>query len=235
MPRKEQFYRCDECALSGPCYACLTGGKKPQGCLRHDGRFPEWQPAYPPEPAETGAKLRLVLTHRCDRACPGCCNKQINWAKVPTFKGDYALYDEVLITGGEPLLVPDLLVKTIREIRKGNPRAKIILYTAKLDMPFVLADVMLLCDGATITLHEPADRGLFSDLAAEVHRHPADYPLYAKSLRVNVFEEVGPFMAAYYEEIGWSVKENIKWIENCPLPDGEVLMVHENCLKEAPK
>ena len=44
--------------------------------------------------------------------------------------------------------------------------------------------------------------------------------LDGKSLRLNIFEEVGPVDCS----TRWQVKDHMKWILNCPLPEGEILM-----------
>ena len=44
--------------------------------------------------------------------------------------------------------------------------------------------------------------------------------LDGKSLRLNIFEEVGPVASSER----WQVKDHMAWIPNCPLPQGEVLM-----------
>lgn len=232
MPRKEQFYRCNECTLSGPCYACSPNWEKPRGCLQREERFPDWQPAYPPEPEETGTKLRLVLTHVCERSCPGCCNKDIDWKKVRTFDFDFELYDEILLTGGEPLLVPFRVSEVIKEARSRNPKTQIVLYTARLDNFELLASMMQLCDGVTITVHEAADLELFRRFVTYWERYIDHDRRICPRLRVNVFEEAGQLDLYATAETPWRVKQNMKWLKNCPLPDGEVLMVHPKCLQE---
>jgi molybdenum cofactor biosynthesis enzyme MoaA len=51
-------------------------------------------------------KLRLLVTERCARSCSGCCNHDWDLAALPTCES-YAGYDEVLLTGGEPMLYPE--------------------------------------------------------------------------------------------------------------------------------
>lgn len=147
--------------------------------------------------------LRLLLFSSCNRACPGCCNKQWDLDALPVGDG-YAGYDQIILTGGEPMLNPSLVMQTIRDIRQESSAA-IILYTAK---PERLPFVMPYLDGATVTLHEQADVAVFRAL-----------PKMRGSLRVNVFAgvDIGPVP-------GWKVKRNIEWIEDCPLPENEVFM-----------
>lgn len=147
--------------------------------------------------------LRLLLLSACNRACPGCCNKQWDIATLPVVR-DFRGYNMVILTGGEPMLNPSLVVGVTHHIR-CQTTAPIILYTAK---PEGLPLVMPYLDGVTVTLHEQADVAPFLAL-----------PKLHGSLRVNVFAgvEVG-------DVPGWQAKRNIEWIEDCPLPKDEVFM-----------
>ena len=42
---------------------------------------------------------------------------------------DLADYDKVFVTGGEPMLKPELTLKVMQEIREVNPSTEIYLYT----------------------------------------------------------------------------------------------------------
>ena len=47
-------------------------------------------------------KLRLLVTAKCHNKCPMFCNNQFDFEKIPVV--DRLDYDEISITGGEPLL-----------------------------------------------------------------------------------------------------------------------------------
>ncbi len=148
--------------------------------------------------------LRLLLFSACNRACPGCCNNQWDLDALPV-AADFRGYDMILLTGGEPMLNPRLVAATAHRIRCQTD-ASIILYTAK---PERLPEVMPFLDGVTVTLHEQADVPTFRRAAAKLNG----------SRRVNVFKGVNvPDMP------GWTMKRNMEWIEDCPLPEGEVFM-----------
>lgn len=55
-------------------------------------------------------KLRLLVTAKCHNKCPMCCNNQFDFEKIPVV--DRLDYEEISITGGEPLL-PDCNGKTM--------------------------------------------------------------------------------------------------------------------------
>ena len=160
-------------------------------------------------------KLRLLVTKECNRKCNGCCNKDWDLDNLPVCT-DYSLYDEIIITGGEPTLRNDL-VFIITEIKKVNPTAKILMYTANCKYSvFLSALVMLYLDGITVTLHTKRDLRSFVEFETGL-------PKNNKSLRLNVFKGV-PVPALKHN---WIVKSNITWIKNCPLPEDEVFMRYE--------
>ena len=129
---------------------------------------------------------------------------------------DFTPYDTIILTGGEPLLHTARLVRAIGEIRKKNPAAKIYIYTAAVKHKgFHL--ILDLSDGMTLTLHDKEDLTDFYDLDLLLNAFKLRKK---KSLRLNVFSEVGRVKASDL----WVVKDNIEWIEDCPLPSNEVFM-----------
>jgi molybdenum cofactor biosynthesis enzyme MoaA len=79
-------------------------------------------------------KLRLVLFEQCNRRCKGCCNKDWNIKSLPVCT-DYTGWDVIMLTGGEPMLMPGLVLLTIGFIRTRNPKAKVYVYTPRLTTP----------------------------------------------------------------------------------------------------
>lgn len=160
-------------------------------------------------------KLRLLLFENCNRDCEGCCNKYWDLTAVPDCN-DYSGYKIVMLTGGEPMLRPALVLDTIRAIRKVNPTVLIYLYTAKVDSTRMSLSVLDKLDGMTVTLHEQSDLEPWKRFASALD--PYDW---AKSLRLNVFAEVELGDA---DTCGWDVRDSMVWDTDCPLPDNEVLM-----------
>ena len=103
---------------------------------------------------------------------------------------------------------------TIRDggtLLRAQTQAPIYLYTARTQG---LDELMPILDGVTLTLHEPGDCLPFWRFDQSTQS------LDGKSLRLNIFEEVGPVASSER----WQVKDHMAWIPNCPLPQGEVLM-----------
>jgi organic radical activating enzyme len=162
-------------------------------------------------------KLRLLLFTDCDRNCPGCCNKDWDLDALPECTS-YEGYDEIMITGGEPLLKPALVRDVISQIRQQNPVARIYIYTAKLFPASAAMEILEMVDGMTVTLHEQADVKQWVFFHAGI---PDDL-FFWRSLRLNVFKGIDLQVG----DGGWSTKYNLEWRKDCPLPADEVFMRH---------
>lgn len=158
--------------------------------------------------------LRLLLFEDCNRSCKGCCNKQWDLSKLPV-ETDFTGYDKIILTGGEPMLKPEYLKDVIRMIRSKTD-AKIVVYTAKVDDRCMFLDIIEMVDGVTVTLHKSYDWIPFKYL---------DEALWAindfgdKTFRLNIFKEVNTGKI-YFDK--WQIKDDIVWIEDCPLPKNEI-------------
>lgn len=158
--------------------------------------------------------LRLLLTSECNRDCAGCCNKDWDLEKLPietSFEG----YDEIILTGGEPMLEPGRIIKVSKKIKKVNKKAKIYLYTADTSRNINLNGIMFYIDGITITLHNQTD---VTPCRKFLMCLPKTF-IFHKSIRINVFKGVDISAIGHY---GTIIKENYEWIKDCPLPEHEV-------------
>lgn len=168
--------------------------------------------------------LRLLLFSECNRGCPGCCNKDWDLNNLPICS-DFNNYDEIILTGGEPLLHPDIVKDTIQEIRSKNPNTKLYMYTANTSI-YDIYDLFVLLDGITVTLHENSDVAPFLNFVNHISISP--FKELEKSLRLNIFKGVELFESLDSGEMTdlkrWQIKDNIEWIKHCPLPDNEVFM-----------
>jgi len=98
---------------------------------------------------------RLLVTLDCPRNCDYCVNK-LPWPedtlKVIDSVHPLLGYKEVLLTGGEPMLYPGVVLGVTRALKEQNPKQKVYLYTARYDPRF--KRIMEVIDGVTYTLHE---------------------------------------------------------------------------------
>lgn len=158
--------------------------------------------------------LRLLITEKCNRNCPGCCNNQWNLNKLDICNS-FKPYNEIILTGGEPMLKPHYVKSIIQLIRKEN-QCPIYMYTAKVDNIQESLSVLFFLDGITVTIHDKKDWDSFSIFNKVL---PTGC---RKSLRLNVFKECN--LPSYKQFIKWKIKDSMEWIENCPLPTNEVFM-----------
>jgi organic radical activating enzyme len=161
-----------------------------------------------------GKKARLIVTYDCNKNCDGCCNK--NWKYAPARKIQSLVelreFDEIMITGGEPMLYPEKLADLLTELGLKTD-AKLYLYTAYPYPESSFLILLSLLDGVTITIHNEQDSKRFLDSSIL-----GSY-LSTKLMRLNTFVDG-------YENIDkvWKVKR-VEWIKDCPLPIGEELLI----------
>ncbi len=156
-------------------------------------------------------KLRLFLFSECNRNCQGCCNK--DW-DLDNLRGcfSYKGFSEIMLTGGEPMLYPNVVRQAIRDIR-NQTTAPIYLYTTKTNNQVELIKILNIINGITITLHNQKDVEPFLYFVQQIGN-------IDKSLRVNIFKDIN--IGEIPKE--WKVKNNIIWIKDCPLPAEEVFL-----------
>lgn len=159
-------------------------------------------------------KLRLVVTAKCHNRCPMCCNNRFDLNELPVV--DRWDYDEIMLTGGEPMLFPAEVVNLILTIRKAasckGKDMKVYMYTAVPNAEATLAALVCL-DGIVVTPHTPKDVSEFVKLNDEIYSRD-------KSLRLNLFPEIT--LPEGIDLSKWKVKE-MEWIKDCPVPEGEDL------------
>ena len=73
---------------------------------------------------------RVIVTFQCNRRCPGCCNSNLpEYRKVHTDE-ELMGYQEIVITGGEPMLIPGKTLEFINRMWDKGYRGKMYLYTS---------------------------------------------------------------------------------------------------------
>lgn len=180
-------------------------------------------------------KLRLLVTDKCNLKCPKCCNNSYNLDEIPKFDWEDIDYEEILITGGEPLLYEDNHNSLLGDILiplKIAYDCPIYMYTNSSN-PLVTCHLIgtKYLDGLTVTLHNGMD--IPNLLLIDFYIHTMVEPWYQsdkdiKSLRLNLFKKdaFGPNIYDWAKLVAslkcdWKVKY-IEWEDNCPVPDNEV-------------
>lgn len=176
------------------------------------------------EMMERNRKLRLLVTTDCPNHCPLCCNNSWDFDKLPVVK-DFD-YDEVMITGGEPLLFVDKVVELARSIKTlspilypGEAAPKIYVYTS-IAAYFPIRQLLNVVDGIVLTPHSRDDVKWFVSLNEVLGMYLAENPEIKPSLRLNLFKNIKDMLPEDIDLSIWKVKD-MEWIKDCPVPKGE--------------
>ena len=166
--------------------------------------------------------LRLFLWDACHRRCERCCNQDWDLYNLPIINyHELHQFDQILLTGGEPMYYPIDTYYIIEKIREHAPKAKLYMYTAKIDDVPMARRMLDKLDGITVTLHDDEDVSVFEEFAMFLNLDStAPNSDIWKSLRLNVF--AGVPLPRPQACRGWKIKNDIEWIENCPLPPNEI-------------
>lgn len=104
------------------------------------------------------SKARLIVTLKCQKSCAGCCNNYNRIMSQCCTIGDKDIewladrYSEIVITGGEPFLFPELVYDLLVRLRKVRQNLKVYLYTATYN--YVKGrELLFLLDGLQFSLH----------------------------------------------------------------------------------
>lgn len=168
------------------------------------------------------AKLRLLVTTQCNRNCSKCCNKDWDMAGLPKISVTQAAkYNEIMITGGEPLLYPEKVNELMLAIISINPSARIFIYTANIrELASGSTLDSSLFSGVHVTLHEDITKHELQLLKYMQERYPITFK--TKSMRLQIFPDIKRKISITPKL--WKRITFNQWIENCPLPIDEDFM-----------
>ena len=172
---------------------------------------------------------RVIITFDCKRNCDGCCNKYTTLMNKAIWIDNFNTlmeYDEVCITGGEPMLDCERTYNIISRLSCAGFSGRIYLYTALFNPQ--IARLFKWLDGIHYTLHYPANRkdfaGLkkFQRLLRKYHKNP-----HKISCRLYIDPRVQKSIAIIYHL--WSDIRHNYWIPEgkCPLPEHETLYIYQ--------
>lgn len=163
---------------------------------------------------------RVIVTYRCDRNCPGCCNMQPQDIKEISSPKELKEYEEIVITGVEPFLDPGTLKQFIKDLRRQNRNAKIFLYTDCLNAD-EHDNVIRLLDGMTVTIHAECTDDDIRDLkymSENLYGEPLDLRLFVDK---RVYER---YDLRNIKLSTWDVVRKQEWKEKCNPADNEDLL-----------
>lgn len=96
---------------------------------------------------------RVIVTFGCNRKCPGCCNSQLPEYRTIHSDEELMKYQEIVITGGEPMLIPGKVLEFINRMWDKGYRGKMYLYTSLWNGKGISKEILKELDGFTFTLH----------------------------------------------------------------------------------
>ena len=168
-------------------------------------------------------KLRLSVTTKCPDKHPMSCNDSWDFSSLPVV--DRRDYEEMMITGGEPLIHTDKVAGLIRSIRVISEVytdiPKVYVYTSIAAWNRVRT-ISAYADGIVLTPHSLIDVERFVELDSmmqEVKETESDF-IKGKSLRLDLFADMKLLLPEHIDLSLWNVKE-MEWVKDCPVPQGE--------------
>lgn len=180
---------------------------------------------------EVGASkntARLITTFKCIRSCSYCMNTADNGWIIknhgnPLIHIDQLLeFDEVCITGGEPLTNPEQVLQIVEYLRCHKPSIKIYLYTTMYN-EMLAWEILPLIDGVHYTLHAPFS-SLDQQRFAKFQLVAKEFP--KKSFRLMISQEIDTAIPPIIPKV-WSRIESKPWLLDCELPKHETLFLME--------
>lgn len=96
---------------------------------------------------------RVIVTLKCNRNCPGCCNMNLPEYREVHTDEELLDYEEIVITGGEPMLIPGKVLEFINRMWDKGYRGKMYLYTSYWNGKGISKEILKELDGFTFTLH----------------------------------------------------------------------------------
>lgn len=171
---------------------------------------------------------RVIVTYNCPKKCEGCCNTKIIKPPLTTIQ-KLATYDEVVITGGEPLLYLKRLEWFIKKLYNEGFIGDLYLYTSywstkttpRTDV--LRESVIRKFNGVTYTLHTGSD-----EYIKELKAFMEEVPKGNKNIRVFVDSRI--YDSYDLSNINWSrvdVIRKLQWNDNCATPPHEDLLYFE--------
>lgn len=177
---------------------------------------------------------RVIVTYKCSKKCENCCNEHIR--DVPEVRFEELLkYKEIVITGGEPMLIAPRVVEMIHRLRANGFTEKIWLYTANFRIEhWAHRRLIKEVDGITYTIHFPASKKdilyaanlnqFIRDHFDNRHNARSDRLIYDSRSR-NVMDTV---MAGTGDGNHWSKIKSLAWkTDECPIPENEDLLFYD--------
>lgn len=167
---------------------------------------------------------RLIVTYRCNRSCPGCCNSHDNSVREISDINELLKYDEIVITGGEPMLIVEQTINFKSKLAQMGYIGKTYLYTAYFDgCNLYHHDIINRVDGITYTIHAEAND---SDILAlkMLSRQDVLSNLYYSSRLIVDSRVYDRYDLSNIDLTNWDVIRKLEWKDKCEPAKHEELL-----------
>lgn len=167
---------------------------------------------------------RLIVTYRCNRSCPGCCNEHGNSVREIEDIQELLKYDEIILTGGEPMLLGFKLGQFISTIREEGYKGKIYIYTAFFDEKSILhRNIIKNSDGITYTIHAESNDVDIKALKSLSEMPALQWEDFSSRLIIDsrVYDRYD-FSNINFSH--WDVIRKLKWKDECKPAEHEELL-----------
>lgn len=165
---------------------------------------------------------RLIVTYKCNRCCPGCCNGHDNSVRKIAYAKELLKYDEIVITGGEPMLIKKDVIRFLLLLRSRGFSGNIYMYTAFFEDD-TYSDILLeRLDGITFTIHAEA-----SEDDIEAFKRLSDLVATKSHLNRRLFIDGrtwGKFEILQRKFPMWDEVRKLEWKDECQPAEHEELL-----------
>lgn len=169
---------------------------------------------------------RVIVTLNCNRRCPGCCNINLPGHRKVSTDEELMGYQEIVITGGEPMLIPGKLLEFINRMWDKGYRGKIYLYTSFWNGKGISKEILKELDGFTFTLHaECTDKDIIA-LKSLSNSGILQNKDFSSRLIIDkrVYER---YDLSNINFSRWDVIRKLEWKEKCNQAENEELLIYE--------
>lgn len=169
---------------------------------------------------------RVIVTLDCNRKCPGCCNNKLPEHRIVHNDADLMKYQEIVITGGEPMLIPGKVLEFVNRMWAKGYRGKMYMYFSYWNGKGISKEILKELDGFTFILHaECTDVDIIAleNLSNSGLLQNKDF-----SSRLIIDKRVYErYDLSNINFMRWSIIRKFEWKEMCsPIPN-EDLLVYE--------
>ena len=166
---------------------------------------------------------RLIVTYRCNRSCPGCCNGHGNEIRKIESIDELLGYEEIILTGGEPMLLRNVLQIFIDLLKIRGYTGKIYLYTAYWQDSRINHELIKAVNGISFTIHAEANDADIIALKSLSRQKRLAEPNFSSRLIIDsrVYEK---YDFSNIDLTNWDVIRKLLWKDECSPAEHEELL-----------